>query len=50
MPFLALWGLSTSKATELAEAKNASGVGDESYDFHLLMQSERVKGWTIPQS
>ena len=37
-----------SKATELAKAKNASGVGDESYDFYLLMKSADVTGWTIP--
>jgi phospholipase C len=42
--------INASKATELAKAKSASGVGDESYDFYLLMQSERVKGWTIPNS
>jgi len=38
------------KATQLAQAKNATGQGDESYDFYLLMKSERAQGWTIPTS
>jgi hypothetical protein len=34
----------------VAQAMNDSGVGNESYDFYLLMKSDRVKGWTIPTS
>jgi hypothetical protein len=29
--------------------KHSQGVDNETYDFYLLMKSERTNGWTIPQ-
>jgi phospholipase C len=38
------------KATALAEAKHARGEDNETYDFYLLMKSERTRGWRIPSN
>ena len=40
--------ISASKATAVAQSKQ--GVGDEAYDFYLLLKSERMQGWTVPES
>jgi phospholipase C len=32
----------------LAESKHARGEDNETYDFYLLMKSERTRGWRIP--
>ena len=36
-------------AMALALRKHSQGVDNETYDFYLLMKSERTNGWTIPQ-
>ena len=36
-------------AMALALKKHSQGVDNETYDFYLLMKSERTNGWTIPQ-
>ena len=42
--------VNTNKALAVAQAKNNAGKDDESYDFYLLMKSERMQGWTVRQS
>lgn len=39
--------VNADEATQVAQAKNAAGRGEESYDFYLLMKSPRARGWTI---
>jgi phospholipase C len=39
--------LNTGKATELAESKQ--GQDNESYDFYLLLKSDHMQGWTLPE-
>lgn len=36
-------------AMALAQQQHAKGVDNETYDFYLLMKSERTDGWHIPQ-
>ena len=38
----------SAEAIELARAENNKGVGNESYDFYLLLKSERMAGWPLP--
>ena len=40
--------VNSAKATAVAQVKNNTGQDDETYDFYLLMKSERTQGWTIP--
>jgi phospholipase C len=42
--------VNSAKATALAQAKNNRGEDNETYDFYLLMKSERMKGWEVPAS
>jgi phospholipase C len=42
--------LNTTKATEVAQAKHSSGVDNETYDFYLLLKSERTEGWPLPEN
>jgi phospholipase C len=42
--------IDSAKAIELAIAENSKGVGNESYDFYLLLKSERMDGWPLPTS
>jgi phospholipase C len=42
--------VNTDAATRVAQAKNSAGEGNESYDFYLLMKSERTRGWTLRSS
>jgi len=37
-----------AKAMELARTENSKGAGNESYDFYLLLKSERMAGWPLP--
>jgi phospholipase C len=37
-----------AKAIEVAKAENSKGVGNESYDFYVLLKSERMAGWPLP--
>jgi len=41
-------GVNERKARALAESKHARGEDNETYDFYLLMKSERTRGWRIP--
>ncbi|HMG86815.1 MAG TPA: alkaline phosphatase family protein [Terracidiphilus sp.] len=40
--------IDSGKAIELARVGNRTGLGDESYDFYLLLKSERMAGWRLP--
>ena len=42
--------VNTSAALAVAQAKNAKGEDNEAYDFYLLMNSEHMQGWTVPQN
>jgi phospholipase C len=42
--------VNTGKAMALAEAKHSRGEDNETYDFYLLMKSERARGWRIPSN
>ncbi|MGB6193501.1 MAG: hypothetical protein WBF42_13625, partial [Terracidiphilus sp.] len=39
-----------ARATTLAQSKNNRGEDNETYDFYLLLKSQRVKGWQLPAS
>jgi phospholipase C len=39
--------VNTDAAMRAAQAKSSAGEDNESYDFYLLMKSERVRGWTV---
>jgi phospholipase C len=43
-------GVKEQKARALAETKHARGEDNETYDFYLLMKSERTRGWRIPSN
>jgi hypothetical protein len=34
----------------LAQKVHAQGVDNETYDFYLLLKSERTTGWRLPDS
>jgi phospholipase C len=40
--------IDSAKAIEVARAENSKGVGNESYDFYVLLKSERMAGWPLP--
>jgi len=40
--------IDSAKAIELARTENSKGLGNESYDFYLLLKSERMAGWPLP--
>jgi phospholipase C len=40
--------MDSAKAIELARTENSKGLGNESYDFYLLLKSERMAGWPLP--
>jgi phospholipase C len=40
--------IDTAKAIEVARTENSKGVGNESYDFYVLLKSERMAGWPLP--
>jgi phospholipase C len=40
--------IDSTKATALARAESSNGVGNESYDFYVLLKSERIAGWPLP--
>jgi phospholipase C len=39
-----------AQAMAVAQARNNRGEDNETYDFYLLLKSERTQGWTIPAS
>lgn len=39
----------SDQAMALAQKQHAKGIDNETYDFYLLMKSERTNGWSIPQ-
>jgi phospholipase C len=42
--------INSQKAMQVAQAKNSAGIGNESYDFYLLLKSRHMAGWPIPDS
>ncbi|HEX3437890.1 MAG TPA: alkaline phosphatase family protein, partial [Pseudacidobacterium sp.] len=40
----------SAKAMALAQKVHAQGVDNETYDFYLLLKSERTTGWRLPDS
>ena len=40
--------IDSAKAMQFARNENSKGVGNESYDFYLLLKSERMAGWPLP--
>ncbi len=38
----------TARAMQLATTENSKGIGNESYDFYLLLRSDRMAGWPLP--
>jgi phospholipase C len=42
--------VNTGKATAAAQQKSSNGEDNETYDFYLLLRSERTEGWEIPES
>jgi phospholipase C len=40
----------TEKAMAVAQQKHNRGEDNETYDFYLMLKSERMQGWTIPDS
>jgi phospholipase C len=40
--------IDSAKAIQVARNENSKGVGNESYDFYLLLKSERMVGWPLP--
>jgi phospholipase C len=40
--------INSDKAMQAARAQNSAGVGNESYDFYLLLKDEKMVGWPIP--
>lgn len=42
--------VNTAKAMEVAQAKHNNGEDNETYDFYLLLKSERVQGWPLPEN
>ena len=41
---------SSNQAMALAQKVHNTGVDNETYDFYLLMKSERTNGWQIPDN
>jgi hypothetical protein len=40
--------IDSAKAIDLARSENTKDLGNESYDFYLLLKSERMAGWPLP--
>jgi phospholipase C len=40
----------TDRALALANRMHSKGVDNETYDFYLLLKSERTNGWSIPEN
>ena len=40
----------TKKAMALAQAMHNTGQDNETYDFYLLLKSERMQGWALPEN
>jgi phospholipase C len=40
----------TEKAMAVAQEKHNRGEDNETYDFYLLLKSERTQGWTLPEN
>jgi phospholipase C len=40
--------INPEKATAVSQAKHNRGEDNETYDFYLLLKSERTRGWRIP--
>lgn len=42
--------INTSKATQVAQQVHATGADNETYDFYLLLKSDRTQGWSLPEN
>ena len=42
--------VSAEKAMRVAKAQNSAGIGNESYDFYLLLKDQKMAGWPIPDA
>ena len=42
--------VNSEKAMQVAQAQNSAGIGNESYDFYLLLKDEKLAGWQIPDT
>jgi phospholipase C len=42
--------VNTAKAMHVAQEKRNSGVDNETYDFYLMLKSDRVQGWPLPET
>jgi phospholipase C len=42
--------VNTSKATQVAQQVHATGADNETYDFYLLLKSDRTQGWLLPEN
>ncbi|HSZ17253.1 MAG TPA: alkaline phosphatase family protein [Terracidiphilus sp.] len=42
--------VNTSRAMAVAQEKSNRGEDNETYDFYLLLKSERMQGWQVPTS
>ena len=42
--------VNTNRAMQVAVQKSNNGEDNETYDFYLLLKSERTQGWAIPDS
>jgi phospholipase C len=42
--------INAERATAVAQQKANTGQDEETYDFYLLLNSERIQGWTIPET
>ena len=40
--------IDSATAVQTARTENRKGIGNESYDFYLLLKSERTAGWPLP--
>jgi hypothetical protein len=40
----------SDQAMALANRMRSNGVDNETYDFYLLLKSERTNGWHIPEN
>jgi hypothetical protein len=41
--------VNTAKAMKVATEFSNNGQDNETYDFYLLMKSDRMQGWTLPE-
>lgn len=40
--------VNTDKSMRVAQAQHSNGVDNETYDFYLLLKSNKTRGWPLP--